>query len=89
MIHEQGIVHADLKPSNLLMTGRDYDLKLTDFGVSTRHISLIVKFDQLPPACMRPLPEFNSHFALLDATHRICLFSPFSVADQSEPVTRV
>ena len=34
VIHEKGIVHADLKPSNLLMTGRDYDLKLTDFGVS-------------------------------------------------------
>ena len=34
VIHEKGIVHADLKPSNLLTTGRDYDLKLTDFGVS-------------------------------------------------------
>ena len=34
VIHEKGIVHADLKPSNLLIAGRDYDLKLTDFGVS-------------------------------------------------------
>jgi len=29
-----GIIHADLKPQNLLMSGKDYDLKLTDFGVS-------------------------------------------------------
>ena len=35
-VHEKGIVHADLKPSNLLMAGRDYDLKLTDFGISQK-----------------------------------------------------
>jgi len=35
-IHEKGIVHADLKPQNLLISGRDYDLKLTDFGISQR-----------------------------------------------------
>ena len=34
VIHDKGIVHADLKPSNVLMTGREYDLKLTDFGIS-------------------------------------------------------
>ena len=33
-IHEKGIVHADLKPPNLLLKGRDYILKLADFGIS-------------------------------------------------------
>ena len=33
-IHEKGIVHADLKPSNCLLTGADISLKITDFGVS-------------------------------------------------------
>ena len=27
-------MHADLKPPNLLLSGRDYILKLTDFGIS-------------------------------------------------------
>lgn len=36
VIHNKGIVHADLKPSNLLISGRDYDLKLTDFGISQK-----------------------------------------------------
>ena len=35
-IHEKGIVHADLKPPNLLLKGRDYVLKLTDFGISQK-----------------------------------------------------
>ena len=33
-IHSKGIVHADLKPSNVMMCGSSYSLKLTDFGIS-------------------------------------------------------
>ena len=33
-IHDKGIVHADLKPENCLLTGADISLKITDFGVS-------------------------------------------------------
>jgi len=33
-IHEKGIVHADLKPSNFICVGRA--LKIIDFGISSR-----------------------------------------------------
>lgn len=48
VIHGKGIVHADLKPSNLLMSGRDYDLKLTDFGVSEQLLFCSVLSETLP-----------------------------------------
>ena len=35
-VHEQGIVHGDIKPANLLITGRDLVLKLADFGISQK-----------------------------------------------------
>ena len=33
-IHSKKIVHADLKPHNVLLHGKDYDVKLADFGIS-------------------------------------------------------
>ena len=42
-IHEKGIVHADLKPTNCLLTGTEIVLKISDFGVSY-HLSFANKF---------------------------------------------
>ena len=45
-IHDKGIVHADLKPSNCLLAGADIVLKITDFGVSN-YLSLFIQFSFL------------------------------------------
>jgi serine/threonine protein kinase len=33
-IHDQQIVHSDLKPSNIFLSGKDMNVKLADFGTS-------------------------------------------------------
>ena len=33
-IHKKNIIHGDLKPQNILLAGKDYDVKLADFGIS-------------------------------------------------------
>jgi serine/threonine protein kinase len=33
-IHDQQIVHSDLKPSNIFLSGKEMNVKLADFGTS-------------------------------------------------------
>lgn len=33
-MHKKKVVHADLKPSNLLLMGKELDIKVADFGIS-------------------------------------------------------
>ena len=33
-IHSKQIIHSDMKPENILLVGKDYDVRVGDFGVS-------------------------------------------------------
>ena len=35
-LHKEGICHRDLKPENIVLAGDNYDIKLCDFGFSTK-----------------------------------------------------
>ena len=37
-LHKNGICHRDLKTENMIFVGRNYDLKLLDFGFSTKFL---------------------------------------------------
>jgi predicted ATPase/class 3 adenylate cyclase len=37
-VHQAGVIHKDIKPSNLILHQATYELRLTDFGVSSRLI---------------------------------------------------
>lgn len=34
-LHQKNVIHGDLKPQNLFVTGKDYDIRIGDFGIST------------------------------------------------------
>jgi len=38
-LHKEGICHRDLKPDNMVIGGDNYDIKLCDFGYSTKYIN--------------------------------------------------
>ena len=38
-LHKEGICHRDLKPENMVLGGDNYDIKLCDFGYSTKFIN--------------------------------------------------
>jgi len=42
-IHEQGVIHYDLKPANVLLS-KSWQVKICDFGISKRPVSGLGKF---------------------------------------------
>jgi len=39
-LHKEGMCHRDLKPDNIVLGGDNYDIKLCDFGYSTKYINI-------------------------------------------------
>ena len=37
-LHKKGICHRDIKPENMVLCGDNYDIKLCDFGYSTKYM---------------------------------------------------
>ena len=37
-LHKEGIFHGDLKLENIVLSGDIYDIKLIDFGFSTKYV---------------------------------------------------
>ena len=42
IIHEKGISHRDIKLGNVLLDGDDFDVKITDFGLSIEYSSKLI-----------------------------------------------
>jgi serine/threonine protein kinase len=38
-LHKNGICHRDIKSENMILVGKDYDLKLCDFGLSAKFLN--------------------------------------------------
>ncbi|QBD81357.1 tetratricopeptide repeat protein [Ktedonosporobacter rubrisoli] len=77
-LHRQNppIIFRDLKPSNIMVTGRD-EIKLIDFGIartfqSQRQATIIMTIGYAPPEQLHGMPEPRSDLYALGATlHRL------------------